>query len=86
MSGFSAVIGSWKIMAMRLPRSVCSSSRPACVMSRPASRIWPLSRVSTPLGNKPMTALDVTDLPEPDSPTMHTISRAWTVNDTSSTA
>ena len=35
-TGFSAVIGSWKIMAMRLPRSARMRSGAACNRSSPA--------------------------------------------------
>ena len=73
ITGFSAVIGSWKIIPMSRPRRsrICgllSSSR-----SRP-SNIRP-SAVTVALdGSSPITASELTDLPEPDSPTIARIS------------
>ncbi len=46
----------------------------------------PELRVSWPFGSRPITACDVTDLPEPDSPTTQTISPGLTSSDRSSTA
>ena len=40
-TGFSVIIGSWKIIAMRLPRSVRIASASSDVSSRPPSRIEP---------------------------------------------
>ena len=43
----------------------------------PLNRIEP---VTTALdGSRPITASELTDLPEPDSPTMASVSPGWTV-------
>src|SRR5882724_4485584 len=85
MTGLRAVIGSWKIIDMRVQRS--SRNR----VSSAASTFSPSSRISPELGfsafaSKPMTVKAITDLPEPDSPTRQTISPGLTVKLTFSTA
>ncbi len=67
-TGFSAVIGSWKIMAISLPRirrSLCDgipmSSR-SPITAEPARAPFG--------GRRPMSAIDDCVLPEPDSPTI----------------
>ena len=83
-TGFSVISGSWKIIAMRSPRSwrICSSLY--------LRRSWPLKRTSpstTSRGSiRPSSEKPVTDLPEPDSPTRPTISPRRTVRSTPSTA
>src|SRR6266404_3600247 len=72
MTGLSAVIGSWKIMAMREPRSWRSRSGGSLV--RCAGTPSPFWKVISPVtmaagGSKPMMASEVMDFPEPDSPT-----------------
>ena len=66
-TGFRALKGSWKIMAISPPRSAWRRSSSAARTSSPFQRISPssISRV----GSRPMMARAVTDLPEPDSPT-----------------
>jgi hypothetical protein len=86
ITGLSAVIGSWKIIAIRAPRRVRSRAAPARSRSSPSSEIRPADATSSPLGRRPMTACAVTDLPEPDSPTTHRISPRPTSRLTSSTA
>ncbi len=66
-TGFSDVIGSWKIMARRLPRSWLSSFTFMPSSSMPLNFTDPVTLAVR--GSRPMTASDVTDLPEPDSPT-----------------
>ena len=85
ITGFRAVIGSWKIMAMRVPRRSRSRARLALSTFSPARRISPALGMSS-RGNRPITACDVTLLPEPDSPTTHKISPAATENVISETA
>jgi hypothetical protein len=67
-TGVSADSGSWKIIAMLLPRR-----RAKLRSSSPASS-WPLSRTEPSTravaGSKPITARADADLPEPDSPTI----------------
>ena len=76
MTGLSAVIGSWKIIDMRVQRSARRRFALACSRSSPSSRMRPATGVSWPLGKRPMMLCAVTDLPEPDSPTRQRISRA----------
>ena len=85
-TGLRAVIGSWKIIAMARPRSERSRAGGAVRRSSPSSSIAPPVTRSWPGGRRPSTACAVTDFPDPDSPTRHTISPACTSNDTSSTA
>ena len=81
-SGFSAVIGSWKIIAIRLPRSPRISRSDFAVSSSPPKRMRP---VVTAASTSRSTDSAVTDLPEPDSPTSANFSPGATVNETSST-
>ena len=85
ITGFKAVIGSWKIIDMRTQRSARRRSALAPRMFSPSSRISPPVALSS-LGESPMTACAITDLPEPDSPTRQTISPRPTVRLTSATA
>ena len=73
MTGLSAVIGSWKIIDMRVQRSSRSRVSSAARMFSPCSRISPELGFSA-LASRPMTVKAITDLPEPDSPTRQTIS------------
>ena len=50
--------------------------------SRPSSRIWPSTR-DRPFSKSPMIDSEVTDLPDPLSPTTATVSPAFTSKDTS---
>ena len=83
-TGFREVIGSWKIIAMSLPRifPYALSSPPAS--SRVPSLIDPV--MCAVGGSRPMTAMEVTDLPQPDSPTTARTSPAARSNETWSTA
>ena len=81
-SGLSAVIGSWKIIAMPAPRTSRISATVAAQRSRPSNIIRPPSIV-TSLGSSRMMALAIIDLPEPDSPTTHRISLDAISSDTS---
>ena len=71
-------------MAMPVPRTLvsCFSLRPR--ISRPWKRMEP--RTSALLGSSPMLASAVTDVPEPDSPTMPRTSPAASVKSTPRTA
>src|SRR5438552_2608421 len=71
-------------MAMRRPRSRRIS------FSRRPRRLWP-RKITSPeiravFGRRPRIDIDVTLLPEPDSPTIPSTSFSWTSNDTPSTA
>ena len=81
-SGFSAVIGSWKIIAISVPRMPRISRSDARHRSLPSKRIAPL--VVAP-STRRSTDRAVIDLPEPDSPTSANFSPGAIENDTSST-
>src|SRR5476649_2129740 len=85
MTGFRAVIGSWKIIDMRVQRSSRRRDSGAVRMFSPCSRISPEVGFSA-LASRPITVKAITDLPEPDSPTRQTISPGLTVKLTFSTA
>src|SRR6266511_3644016 len=72
-TGLRLVIGSWKIMAISRPR-IPRSARSLCgIRSRPSNIARP--DCTCPLrASKPSTASDVTLLPQPDSPTMPSVS------------
>ena len=84
-TGFSEVIGSWKIIAMRLPRM----SRIAA--GERSSRFCP-SNITRPEvlrpggGTSRITESDSTDLPQPLSPTMPSVRPRATPSETPSTA
>ena len=84
-SGLSAVIGSWKIIAMPAPRTLRISAVVAAARSRPSNITRPPSMV-TSFGNSRMMALAMIDLPEPDSPTTQRISLAAIESETSDSA
>ena len=66
--GLSEVIGSWKIMASRLPRRSRSVWSGSSRRSKPSKRIAPETSADC-FGNRPMMASEVTLLPQPDLPT-----------------
>src|SRR3984957_16178274 len=73
--GSSEVSGSWKIIAISLPRTCRSSSCFRPTSSRPSSLIEPLT-IDPPGGSNPMIDSPVMDLPQPDSPTTPRVSPA----------
>ena len=75
IDGLSAVIGSWKIMPTRLPRSVRSVAASTWIRSIPSNSAAPRSTLMA-RGSRPIRLCAQSDLPEPDSPTMHRISPA----------
>ena len=77
-TGFRLDIGSWGTMPMELPRSSTIRFSLAWVMSSPSKMIWPPVTLPLP-GSSPMADSAVVDLPEPDSPTMATVSPGITV-------
>ena len=83
--GLSAVMGSWKIMAISLPRMPHSSPSDSRVSSRPSNVTLPSARRPF-LPSSPSMARLVTDFPQPDSPTMHRARPGATLKLTSSTA
>src|ERR1700753_3524121 len=84
-TGLRAEIGSWKIIAISLPRMASSLSSGALTRSSPRSRAVPAKRA---FGERvsPISVITVTDLPEPDSPTMATVSPRLTEKETPLTA
>ena len=83
-TGFSAVIGSWKITAMSSPRRCRSTRSGAPTTCRSPSLIEP--RTCELLGSKPIRLIATVDLPEPDSPTIASTSPAASVKEAPSTA
>src|SRR5580658_10154337 len=73
--GSSELSGSWKIMAISLPRTCRSSSCFRPTSSRPSSLIEPPT-IDPPGGSSPMIDSPVMDLPQPDSPTTPRVSPA----------
>ena len=82
--GFRLVRGSWKIMAISLPRISRSSRLDSFVSSLPPSSRWFACTVMF-LGVRPMMDRLVILLPQPDSPTMPSSSPLRTWKDTSRT-
>jgi hypothetical protein len=84
--GFSDVIGSWKIIAIRRPRtsSICRSE--SFVTSVPSKMIEPDTIRAGGFGSRPMIESAVTDFPHPDSPTMPSVRPRSTEKETPSTA
>ena len=71
-TGLRLLAGSWKIIAIRPPRTFSSTAGGAPINSWPSSTTLPLIRAL--LGNSPRAASQVTDLPQPLSPTSPTAS------------
>ncbi len=70
--GIEGARRSWKIMATRPPRTSSRRVGGAPISSSPASRTLPVTRALA--GSRLRAASQVTDLPEPDSPTRPTAS------------
>src|SRR5438309_7710452 len=63
----------------------CRKRRSLAVSSSsPTSLTLPPDATSEPFCNRPITVSEVTDLPEPLSPTRHSVSACWTCNETPS--
>ena len=84
-TGFRLVIGSWKIIAISRPRIRRSSWSESFNRSRPPNLAVPAT-ARPARGRMPSNASAVTLLPQPDSPTMPSISPGATVNEMSLTA
>src|SRR5690606_5407152 len=84
-TGFRFDIGSCGTRPMSRPRMPRSSLSDALVMSRPSRRMLPAA-MRPPPASSPMIAMAVVDLPEPDSPTIATVSPAEMSRSTPSTA
>ena len=84
--GLSEVMGSWKIMPMRSPRTRLRSASVIVARSRPSKAMAPPATRPAPSGKSPIIESAVTLLPEPDSPTSATASPGATEKDSPSTA
>ena len=84
-TGLSEVIGSWKIIDIWLPRIFLSWSGVCCSISMGSfsclNNIWPETYFAGGIGSNCRMDNAVTDLPEPDSPTIATISPRFTVKE-----
>src|SRR2546425_1265153 len=85
-TGFSDVIGSWKIMAISRPRTRRISSSFSVKRSRPLKSTCPPTMRPAGAATSRMMLRAETLLPHPDSPTSATVSPALTSQETSSTA
>src|SRR3569832_751230 len=85
-TGLSEVMGSWKIMAMRLPRTSRIATSGSAIKSRPASSTSPLTLPAACGGKRRMMLSAVIDLPQPDSPSSAKVSPRRTSKLTPSTA
>src|SRR6266496_3283350 len=85
-TGFSAVSGSWKIIAIWLPRSLRCCFSDIFSSDLPRRKMSPLGEVAGGAGTSPRIVIADTDFPEPDSPTMASVSPSSTCHDTPSTA
>ncbi len=79
----SELIGSWKIIDIRLPRSRRRLSREYFRMSSPRNFTRVSGLTVARLDKSPMTRRAVTDFPEPDSPTMAIVSPRYSWNEIS---
>ena len=77
-TGFSDVIGSWKTIAMRLPRMWRISSSSILRRSSPSKRISPPTIFPGGLGISRRIESALTLLPQPDSPTSPSVSPSST--------
>ena len=85
MTGFSEVIGSWKIIAISVPQISRMAGGARSPISCPSKTTRP-PRSTLRRGSRPMIERDRIVLPEPDSPTMPIVLPRSSVNDTPSTA
>src|SRR5262245_1585312 len=85
-AGLSELIGSWKIIAMRSPRSARMRSAGSVRRSTPSNSTWPPAMRPGGCGTSPMIESALTLLPQPDSPTMPSVRPASSSKLTPSTA
>ena len=77
-TGLSEVMGSWNTMAMRRPRTLRISASLSARMSKPMKRMWPPTTRPGGSGMSRRIASALTALPQPDSPTLATVSPWFT--------
>ena len=85
-AGLSDDIGSWKIIAILLPRIARMPASSSLSRSRPSKITSPLSMRPGGFGIRRRIDSAVTLLPDPLSPTIATVSPAATSNESASTA
>ena len=85
-TGLSEVIGSWKIIAMSLPRTARIASSLSASRSTPASLTVPPAMRPGGSGTSRISDSAVMLLPQPDSPTIASVSCGASVKLTPSTA
>src|SRR5436190_2619764 len=73
LTGLSDVIGSWKIIPIRRPRTFCRRAPDAPRISSPSKRTEP-STWAWRRSTSPISVRNVTLFPEPDSPTTPSVS------------
>ena len=83
-TGFSAASGSWKIIAISCPRSFSMSRSERSNNDEPRNLMSPV--IVADFGSSRRIASELTLLPDPDSPTIPTVSWSWTSKVTESTA
>ena len=76
-------MGSWKMTPMRLPRYLRISLMGSFRRSTPSKRIAPERILEGGEGRRRGMHMELTDLPQPDSPTMQRISPRRTSKETS---
>src|SRR5215210_2822427 len=84
--GSSEVIGSWKTIAIFVPRMPCIRLSECFRRSSPSKRISPPRTMVFVSGFNLMMLLAATDLPEPDSPTTASVSPRLRSNEAPRTA
>jgi len=85
-TGFRLVIGSWKIIAIRLPRMSRIAASSSASRSWPSKRMLPSTTRAGGEGRRRRIDCAVTLLPQPDSPTTASVSPGAMEKDTPSTA
>ena len=86
MVGFNDVMGSWNTIPTRRPRMSLPSIFFSAMTSTPSSMAVPLVIRPGGIGINPMMLCTVTDLPQPDSPTMASVLPLSSEKDTPRTA
>ncbi len=86
ITGLSDVIGSWKIIEMSRPRMARISSSGSCSRSTPSSTTSPSTMRPGGSAISRISDSAVMLLPQPDSPTIASVSPRAIANDTPSTA
>ena len=86
ITGLSEVIGSWKIIEISLPRMLRMAAASRATRSTPSRRIEPPTMRPGGSATRRIRDSAVTLLPQPDSPTIASVSPRLSENETPSTA